>query len=192
MTEQSVDWAIIRRVQKGDQEAFNLLVLKYQLKITKLVSRYVKDSAEAKDVTQEVFIKSYRSLGSFRGESAFYTWLYRIAINTAKNYIVGRERRPMSVECDLERLNDGEGHPILREESNPEHQAIRDDLEKVVKLTIEGLPNDLRQALVLRELEGLRYDEIALKMQCPVGTVRSRIFRARESIDKAIAPLLED
>lgn len=186
----SVDQQLVERVQKGDKAAFDVLVLKYQHKIVKLISRYVRDHSEALDVAQETFIKAYRALGNFRGESAFYTWLYRIAINTAKNYLVSQGRRPPDTDVDMEDAVQFEAEPSLREGDSPELLAQRDEIERVIFETIEGLPEDLRTAITLRELEGLSYEDIALAMSCPIGTVRSRIFRAREAIDKRLKPLL--
>lgn len=186
----SVDQQLVERVQKGDKTAFDALVLKYQHKIVKLISRYVRDQSEALDVAQETFIKAYRALGNFRGESAFYTWLYRIAINTAKNYLVSQGRRPPDTDVDMEDAVQFEAEPGLREGDSPELLAQRDEIEQVIFETIEGLPEDLRTAITLRELEGLSYEDIALAMACPIGTVRSRIFRAREAIDKRLKPLL--
>lgn len=186
------DRLLVERVQKGDKRAFDLLVLKYQSRILALVVRFVQDSHEAQDVAQEAFIKAYRALGNFRGESAFYTWLYRIAINTAKNYLVSRNRRPPAngVDADeAEFLDDAHG---LRNIDSPERLLLRDEIDKTVQASISKLPEDLRVALTLREYEGLSYEDIATVMQCPVGTVRSRIFRAREAVDKALQPLLEE
>lgn len=187
----NVDQQLVERVQKGDKAAFDVLVLKYQHKIVKLISRYVRDQSEALDVAQESFIKAYRALGNFRGESAFYTWLYRIAINTAKNYLVSQGRRPPDTDVDVDDAMQFEAEPGLRESDSPELLAQRDEIERVIFETIEGLPDDLRTAITLRELEGLSYEDIALAMACPIGTVRSRIFRAREAIDKRLKPLLE-
>ncbi|MCK9531995.1 MAG: RNA polymerase sigma factor RpoE [Gammaproteobacteria bacterium] len=187
----NVDQQLVERVQRGDKAAFDVLVLKYQHKIVKLISRYVRDQSEALDVAQESFIKAYRALGNFRGESAFYTWLYRIAINTAKNYLVSQGRRPPDTDVDVDDAMQFEAEPGLRESDSPELLAQRDEIERVIFETIEGLPDDLRTAITLRELEGLSYEDIALAMACPIGTVRSRIFRAREAIDKRLKPLLE-
>ncbi|GLS26581.1 RNA polymerase sigma factor RpoE [Marinibactrum halimedae] len=185
------DQQLVERVQKGDKRAFDLLVLKYQHKIIAIVGRYIKDNAEVYDVTQEAFVKAYRALGNFRGESAFYTWLYRIAINTAKNHLVSRGRRPPAFDVDVDEADYYDGSEPLRDIESPEGSMMRDQLHDVVKKTITALPEDLRTALTLREMEGLSYEDIAEVMECPVGTVRSRIFRARESIDKAIRPLLD-
>lgn len=188
---QKVDQELVKRVQRGDKTAFDVLVRKYQHKIVKLISRYVRDPDEALDVAQEAFIKAYRALGNFRGESAFYTWLYRIAINTAKNYLVAQGRRPPDTDVDAEHAAQFEAEPGLRDSDSPELLAQRDEIEKVILEAIEDLPEDLRTAITLRELEGLSYEEIAQAMGCPIGTVRSRIFRAREAIDGRLRPLLQ-
>ncbi len=184
------DEQLVAKVQKGDKRAFDLLVLKYQHKILAIISRYVKDQAEVQDVAQETFIKAYRALANFRGDSAFYTWIYRIAINTAKNYLVSRGRRPPSSDVEVEDAEYYSGGEQLKDLGSPERQIMRDQLEEVVHRAIRELPEDLRTAVTLREMEGLSYEEIAEVMGCPVGTVRSRIFRAREAIDKQMAPLL--
>lgn len=189
-TAQDSDHQLVLRVQKGDKRAFDMLVIKYQHKILSIISRYIKDSAEIHDVAQEAFIKAYRAIGNFRGDSAFYTWIYRIAINTAKNYLVSRGRRPPSSDVDVEDAEYYSGSDSLKDVDTPENHAMRDQLEAVVNNAIKSLPEDLRTAVTLREMEGLSYEEIAEVMSCPVGTVRSRIFRAREAIDKEIAPLL--
>lgn len=191
MSEQNVDQKLVERVQRGDKNAFNLLVTKYQHKITSLVSRYIKNQSDVPDVVQEAFIKAYRALPGFRGESAFYTWLYRIAVNTSKNHIVAAARKSQdsTVEVDDAELYDS--GDALRENASPEKLLLTKEIEKVVFDTIEQLPEDLRIAINLRELEGLSYEEIAAVMECPVGTVRSRIFRARDAVDKKINPLLQ-
>jgi len=181
------DEQLVARVQKGDKRAFDLLVLKYQHKILAIISRFVKDSAEVQDVAQEAFIKAYRALPNFRGDSAFYTWIYRIAINTAKNHLVSRGRRPPSSDVDVEDAEYYSGSEQLKDLGSPEGQMMRDQLETVVHKALRSLPEDLRTAVTLREMEGMSYEEIAEVMGCPVGTVRSRIFRARESIDKQMA-----
>lgn len=186
-----VDQELVERVQRGDKKAFDVLVLKYQHKIIKLIMRYIPDQDEAMDVAQEAFIKAYRALPRFRGESAFYTWLYRIAINTAKNFLVSQGRRPPESDVDVDDAEQFEGVSALKEVGSPEHMLLKDEIENVVFSTIGQLPEDLRTAITLRELEGLSYEEIAVAMDCPVGTVRSRIFRAREAIDKKLAPLLD-
>ncbi|TVP89972.1 MAG: RNA polymerase sigma factor RpoE [Pseudomonadaceae bacterium] len=185
------DQQLVVRVQQGDKRAFDLLVLKYQHKILALVTRFVHDSHEAQDVAQEAFIKAYRALPNFRGDSAFYTWLYRIAINTAKNYLVARGRRPPDSDIAAEDAEYHDGDSALKDLHSPERELLRDEIEQVVKRTLQQLPDDLRTALTLREFEGLSYEDIASVMDCPVGTVRSRIFRAREAIDKALQPLME-
>lgn len=185
------DQQLVARVQKGDKKAFDLLVLKYQHKIAGLVSRFISDADEVQDVTQEAFIKAYRALGNFRGDSQFYTWLYRIAINTAKNYLVARSRRPPGVDVDVEDAVHFEGQSLLKDIATPEGNMMSEQLMQVVNNAIKQLPEDLRVALTLREYDGLSYEEIADVMACPVGTVRSRIFRARESIDKEIEPLVQ-
>lgn len=188
---QETDQQLVERVQKGDKRAFDLLVLKYQHKILAIVGRFIRDSGEVHDVAQEAFIKAYRALGNFRGDSAFYTWLYRIAINTAKNHLVARSRRPPATDVDM---NDAEfytGSEVLKDQDTPENLLFRDELQKVVNETIESLPEDLKTAVTLREFEGLSYEEIAIVMDCPMGTVRSRIFRAREAIDKQVQILMD-
>ncbi len=188
--EYSVDKELVTRVQNGDKKAFDILVLKYQHKVAKLISRYIRDSHEVQDVTQEAFIKAYRALPGFRGDSAFYTWLYRISVNTAKNYLISRGRRPPSVDVDVEDAEHFETATALKEFATPERLLFKDEIEKTVFDAIEQLPSDLRTAITLRELEGLSYEEISQSMGCPVGTVRSRIFRARDAIQKRLEPLL--
>ena len=190
MSEQLTDQILVEKVQKGDQQAFNLLVIKYQHKVASLVSRYVPQ-ADVPDVAQESFIKAYRAIGSFRGDSAFYTWLYRIAVNTAKNYLVAQDRRPPASDLEASDADNFESAGALKEISNPENLMLSDELKRVVFRTIESLPEDLRMAITLRELDGLSYEEIAEVMDCPVGTVRSRIFRAREAIDEKVQPLIQ-
>jgi RNA polymerase sigma-70 factor (ECF subfamily) len=191
MTERSVDQILVTRVQKGDKSAFDLLVRKYQHRVAKLVSRYVRDRGEVEDVTQEAMIKAYRAIGGFRGESAFYTWLYRIAVNTAKNYLESQGRRPPSSDVEIEGAELAESGGELRDQATPEHQMLTDEIAATVQRVIETLPPDLRTAVTLREIDGLSYEEIAEVMDCPIGTVRSRIFRAREAIDLELKPLLE-
>ncbi|MBC3766881.1 RNA polymerase sigma factor RpoE [Neptunicella marina] len=191
MSEQLTDQQIVERVQQGDKNAFNLLVTKYQHKVSHLVSRYVRNSGDVADVVQEAFIKAYRALANFRGESAFYTWLYRIAVNTAKNYLVAQGRKPPSNDVDAEEADFYDGSDALKENASPERTMMSDQMEALVFDTLDKLPEDLRMAITLRELEGLSYEDIANVMECPVGTVRSRIFRAREAIDKVVQPLLE-
>ena len=190
MNEHSSDQALVERVQQGDKRAFDLLVRKYQNKIVHLVTRYLHDSTEALDVAQETFIKAYRALPSFRGDSAFYTWLYRIATNTAKNYLVAQNRRPPMDDIDAQDAEQFSGDTGLKEYATPEHLLLRDEIEQTIADAIEALPDELRTAITLRELEGLSYEDIAQAMDCPIGTVRSRIFRAREAIEVRLAPLL--
>lgn len=191
MSERDIDQKLVIRVQKGDKTAFDLLVRKYQHRVAKLVGRFVRDHAEAEDVTQEAFIKAYRALRGFRGDSAFYTWLYRIAVNTAKNYLESRGRRPMSLDLELEGLETLDGSESLREQATPERQLLTGEIATTIQRVLDLLPADLRMAITLREIEGLSYEEIAEIMDCPIGTVRSRIFRAREAVDKELKPLLE-
>ena len=191
MTAAQTDQQLVEKVQAGDKRAFDLLVLKYQAKIQALVSRYVQDSHEVQDVTQEAFIKAYRALPRFRGDAAFYTWLYRIAINTAKNHLVSRSRRPPGSDVEVEDAEYYEAGGALRNQENPENQLFRAELEKVVNTAIKELPDDLRAAVTLREFDGLSYEDIADIMDCPVGTVRSRIFRAREAIDTRVQAQLD-
>lgn len=180
----------MRRVQQGDKAAFDLLVIKYQHRIVHLVNRYVKDPSEAQDVAQDSFIKAYKALGDFRGDSAFYTWLYRIAINTAKNYLLSRSRRHSDYEVDMQDAEQIENAPQLKDIETPEHQLMNEQIIAVIKSAIEKLPEEMRIAITLREFEGMSYEEIAEAMDCPIGTVRSRIFRAREAIDEKLNPLL--
>ncbi len=191
MGERQVDQELVERVQRGDKKAFDLLVLKYQHKVANLVSRYIRDSSETLDVTQEAFIKAYRALPNFRGDSAFYTWLYRIAINTAKNFLVAQGRRPPGSDLEAETVEQMDIGVRLQESGTPENSLLQEEIAATVHQAINGLPDDLRTAITLRELEGMSYDEIASTMSCPVGTVRSRIFRARAAIDVKLAPLLE-
>ena len=186
MSERESDQLLVERAQQGDRSAFDMLVLKYQYRITQLVARYIHNPSDALDVTQEAFIKAYKALASFRSESAFYTWLYRIAINTAKNHLVSRGRRPPATDVDVEEAEHFSSGDNLRDLSSPENHLMKDQLEAIVYRAIDSLPEDLRTAVTLREMEGLSYEEIAEVMGCPVGTVRSRIFRAREAIDKQI------
>ena len=191
MSEQLTDQMLVEKVQLGDQKAFNLLVIRYQHKVASLISRYVPQG-DVPDVAQEAFIKAYRAIGSFRGDSAFYTWLYRIAVNTAKNYLVAQGRRPPSNDLDASDVENFETSNALKEISNPENLMLSEELRRVVFQTIESLPEDLRVAITLRELDGLSYEEIAVIMDCPVGTVRSRIFRAREAIDNKVQPIIQE
>jgi RNA polymerase sigma-70 factor (ECF subfamily) len=192
MTADASDLSLVQRVQRGDKGAFDVLVLKYQHKVVKLVMRYVRNPAEAEDIAQDAFIKAYRALPQFRGDSAFYTWLYRIAINTAKNAVVARDRNP--VDFDLDMTNNDESYEMqgrLKDSETPEALVLTDEIRTTVNAAIANLPEDLRTAIVLRELEGLSYEEIAATMDCPVGTVRSRIFRAREAIDSRLREVFE-
>lgn len=192
MTDREVDQQLVERAQRGDRHAFDLLVVKYQRKLGRLISRFVRDSAEVEDVTQDAFIKAYRALPGFRGESAFYTWLYRIGINTAKNYLLANKRRPpTSTPLDAEEAEAFDDASLLREVSTPENELMSKQIVDVVQASLTQLPEDLRSALTLREIEGLSYEEIAAVMNCPIGTVRSRIFRAREAVAENLRPLLE-
>jgi RNA polymerase sigma-70 factor (ECF subfamily) len=191
MGKKVTDEELVKRVQAGDKKAFDALVLKYQHKIVNLVSRYVHDPSAAQDVSQEAFIKAYRGLANFRGESAFYTWLYRISINTAKNYLVSQNRRTPDYEVDAQDAEQMGGESALKEYATPERELLSEEIQTAVHRTIEALPEDLKTAITLRELEGMSYEEIAQTMGCPIGTVRSRIFRAREAIDKTLRPLLD-
>jgi RNA polymerase sigma-70 factor, ECF subfamily len=192
MGERETDQLLVERVQKGDKRAFDLLVGKYQHKIVSLISRYVSDHAEALDVAQEAFIKAYRAIGRFRGESAFYTWMYRIAINTAKNYLVSQSRRPPSSDVDVQDAEQFQVETRLKERGSPEHELLKEEIENTIHQAIADLPEDLRVAITLREMDGMSYEDIATTMDCPIGTVRSRIFRAREAIDKRLRPLLSN
>jgi len=192
MSERDIDQQLVERVQRGDKAAFDLLVVKYQRKIFRLLSRLIRDAAEIEDVAQEAFIKAYRALPNFRGDSAFYTWLYRIAINTAKNYLVSQGRRaPTSTPTDIEDAETFDDGDHLRDLNTPDSMLVTKQVGEAVNRAIDQLPEDLRTAIVLRELEGLSYEEIAESMQCPIGTVRSRIFRAREAIALELRPILD-
>ena len=190
MGDRALDQELVARAQRGDKKAFDLLVVKYQQKVVNLVSRYVREPNEAMDVAQEAFIKAYKALPRFRGESAFYTWLYRIAINTAKNFLVAQGRRPPDSDLDSEMAEQLDVGVKLKEQATPESYLLEREIAETVKQAIEDLPEDLRTAITLRELEGLSYEEIASAMSCPIGTVRSRIFRAREAIDARLKPLM--
>lgn len=193
MVDHNEDLALVKRVQDGDPQAFNLLVLKYQSRINHLVSRFLRNSADVEDVTQDAFIKAYKALKNFRGDSQFYTWMYRIAINTAKNHLVSSARRkPAGATLDAQEAEQYEGAYALQELATPEREIQAEEIKQTVNNAIAALPEDLRAAITLRELEGLNYEEIALVMDCPIGTVRSRIFRAREAIDKQLKPHLDN
>ena len=192
MADNITDKEIIERVKNGDKKAYDLLVLKYQQRVINLISRFVKNYADALDISQETFIKAYKALPNFRGESAFYTWLYRIAVNTAKNHLTVQSRKITKSDYDVAEIEQIEGNMTLTEQTTPENLLIKDELQDIVLNTIENLPEDLKSAIMLREIEGLSYEEIATVMECPVGTVRSRIFRARETIDNKIKPLLKN
>ena len=192
MSEREVDQLLVERAQRGDKRAFELLVEKYQRKLARLLSRLVRDPGEVEDVTQEAFVKAYRALPSFRGDSAFYTWLYRIGINTAKNYLVAMRRRaPTSTGVDAEEAEGFESSEQLRDINTPESLLLSKEIAATVNAAIESLPEELRSAIQLRELEGMSYEDIAKLMDCPIGTVRSRIFRAREAIARELKPLLD-
>jgi len=186
----AIDQQLVERVQAGDKRAFDLLIGKYQHKIVGLVSRYVYDQHEAMDIAQEAFIKAYRALPRFRGDSAFYTWLYRIAINTAKNHLVSKGRRPPDVDIDVGDAQHFEVDNNLKDLANPENSLLKEEISQAITRALDQLPEDLRAALTLREFEGMSYEDIANIMDCPVGTVRSRIFRAREAVDREVSPLL--
>jgi len=191
MGDSYTDKQLVERVQQGDKKSFDLLVLKYQNRIIKLVSRYVRDQSDAQDIAQDAFVKAYRALPNFRGDSAFYTWLYRIAINTAKNYVVSLSRRPLEARvenADGEQLDLDE---LQKDIATPENVLLADEIKQTMLEAMSKLPEDLRVAITLREVDGLTYEEIAEAMDCPIGTVRSRIFRARETVDKKLKPLLE-
>jgi RNA polymerase sigma-70 factor (ECF subfamily) len=192
MTDRDIDQQLVERVQRGDKAAFDLLVSKYQRKIFRLLSRLIRDQAEVEDIAQEAFIKAYRALPNFRGDSAFYTWLYRIAINTAKNHLVSQGRRaPTTTEADIEEAETFDDGDHLRDLNTPESMLLSKQVGEAVNRAIDQLPEDLRTAIVLREIEGLSYEEIAESMSCPIGTVRSRIFRAREAIAQELKPVLD-
>lgn len=192
MGENELDRALVERVQKGDTRAFDLLVRKYQHKIVGLISRYVADRSECEDVAQEAFVRAWRAIGSFRGESAFYTWMYKIAVNTAKNHLVAMRRRPPTADIAADDAVYLQGSGRMRDNATPEREMMRQEIEQTVYSTVQALPEELRTAITLREVDGLSYEEIAEAMDCPIGTVRSRIFRAREAIDLKLRPLLSD
>ncbi|MDX1569476.1 MAG: RNA polymerase sigma factor RpoE [Xanthomonadales bacterium] len=192
MGEKQVDKALVERVQRGEKKAFDLLVKKYQHKIVNLISRYISDQTEQLDVAQEAFIKAYRAIGNFRGDSAFYTWMYRIAINTAKNHLVAQGRRPPLSDVEATDAEQYDVDSRLKDRDTPENELLKDEIEETVMSAIAELPDDLKTAITLREMEGMSYEEIAQAMDCPIGTVRSRIFRAREAIDSRLRPLLDE
>jgi RNA polymerase sigma-70 factor (ECF subfamily) len=192
MGDKSLDQELVERVQKGEKAAFDMLVRKYEHKLANVISRYIRDPSEVLDVSQEAFIKAYRALPNFRGESAFYTWLYRIAINTAKNHLVAAGRRPPKDDIDAQDAEQFEAGSGLKEYATPERLMLSNELADTIQDAIDELPEELRVAIVLRELEGLSYEEIASAMECPIGTVRSRIFRARDAIEKRIRPLVSE
>ncbi|MEH6420444.1 RNA polymerase sigma factor RpoE [Pseudomonas sp. CGJS7] len=187
-----LDQELVRRVQRGDSAAFDALVRKYQHRITALIGRYIPDWSECQDVAQETFIRAYRAMANFRGDAQFYTWLHRIAVNTAKNYLVAQNRRPPTDDIDAGDAEQFETGMRLRDTDTPEHELLRQEIERTVMRVVESLPEELRSAITLREVDGLSYEEIAQKMACPIGTVRSRIFRAREAIDTELRPLLDN
>jgi len=192
VSDREIDRQLVARAQQGDRQAFNLLVEKYQRKLARLLSRFIRDPAEVEDVTQEAFIKAYRALPAFRGDSAFYTWLYRIGINTAKNYLMAMGRRaPTSTEVEAEDAEGYEEGEQLRDINTPESVLLSNEIAETVNSTIEQLPEELRRAIQMREIEGMSYEDIAQAMDCPIGTVRSRIFRAREAIAERLRPLLD-
>ena len=192
MNERDLDFQLIQRIQNGEQQAFTLLVRKYQNRVANILTRYLRNNADIADVTQEVFIKVYKSLPSFRGDSAFYTWLYRVAVNTAKNYLTSQSRRPPSSDVDAMEADSYDGSEALRETDDPESVLHSHEVKNIILTTIEQLPAELKSAITLRELEGMSYEEIANIEDCPICTVRSRIFRARDAIDKQLKPLLEN
>lgn len=189
-TSQELDIELVRRVQRGDSVAFDALVRKYQHRIVALIGRYVSDWSECQDIAQDTFIRAYRALPNFRGEAQFYTWLHRIAVNTAKNHLVAQKRRPPTDDIEVGDAEQFDTGSALRVVDTPEHELLRQEVERTVMRAVEALPADLRTAITLREVEGMSYDEIAVRMACPIGTVRSRIFRARDAIDIALRPLM--
>ena len=192
MAENDLDQELVRRVQQGDSTAFDVLVRKYQHRIVGLIGRYVADWSECQDVAQDAFMRAYRALPNFRGDAQFYTWLHRIAVNTAKNHLVAQNRRPPGADIDVDDAELFDSAIRLRDNDTPERELMRQQVEQVVLRVVEGLPEELREAISLREAEGLSYEEIASRMGCPIGTVRSRIFRARDAIDQELRPLLDD
>ncbi|QDH70506.1 RNA polymerase sigma factor RpoE [Marilutibacter alkalisoli] len=187
----SLDQDLVRRVQQGDSAAFDALVRKYQHRIVGLIGRYIPDWSECQDVAQETFMRAYRALPNFRGDAQFYTWLHRIAVNTAKNHLAAQNRRPPTDDVDAADAEQFDGGIRLRDTDTPEHELMRQEVERAVMETVQSLPGELATAITLREVEGLSYEEIASRMDCPIGTVRSRIFRAREAIDERLRPLLD-
>jgi RNA polymerase sigma-70 factor (ECF subfamily) len=192
MGDNESDLALVERVQKGEKRAFDLLVRKYQHKVIGVISRYVSDWSECQDVAQEAFMRAYRAMAAFRGDSQFYTWMYKIATNTAKNHLVSQGRRPPADDIGIDDAVPLDGGMRLKDRATPEHELMRQEIEQTVFATVEQLPEDLKMAITLREVDGLSYEEIAEKMDCPIGTVRSRIFRARDAIDQKLRPLLSD
>jgi len=189
--QQALDQELVRRVQRGDSAAFDLLVRKYQHRVAALIGRYVADWSECQDVAQETFIRAYRAIGNFRGDAQFYTWLHRIAVNTAKNHLVSQNRRPPTEDVDVGDAEQFDSAVRLRDTDTPERELARQQMEQTVMRAVEALPDELRSAITLREVDGLSYEEIAQRMDCPIGTVRSRIFRAREAIDLELRPLMD-
>ncbi len=192
MGDNESDLALVERVQKGEKRAFDLLVRKYQHKVIGVISRYVSDWSECQDVAQDAFMRAYRAIAAFRGDSQFYTWMYKIATNTAKNHLVAQGRRPPAGDIAIDDAVQLDGGMRLKDRATPEHELMRQEIEQTVFATVEALPEDLKTAITLREVDGLSYEEIAEKMNCPIGTVRSRIFRARDAIDEKLRPLLSD
>ncbi len=191
MSEEIVDLQVIEEIQKGNKHAFDILVLKYQYKVFRIIARYVSDPSEILDITQETFIKVYKSIANFRGESSFYTWLYRIAVNTAKNQVISQGKRLPDLNYEISDIDQYASRHNIKEYSTPEKLLMCDEMEHILYRVIDELPGELKTAIMLREIEGLTYDEIALVMGCPVGTVRSRIYRARETIEKKVQPFLQ-
>ena len=191
MAENDLDQELVRRVQQGDSTAFDVLVRKYQHRIVSLIGRYVSDWSECQDVAQDAFMRAYRALPNFRGDAQFYTWLHRIAVNTAKNHLVAQNRRPPGADIDVDDAEQFDSSIRLRDNDTPDRELMRQQVEQAVLRVVEGLPEELREAISLREVEGLSYEEIASRMGCPIGTVRSRIFRARDAIDQELRPMLD-
>lgn len=191
-SQQQVDQELVQRVQRGDMAAFDLLVRKYQHRIAALIGRYIRDWSECQDVTQDTFIRAYRAIGNFRGDAQFYTWLHRIAVNTAKNHLAANNRRPPTEDIEIGDAELYDGGARLRDTDTPERELMRQEMELTVMRAVDALPEELRMAITLREVDGLSYEEIAQRMDCPIGTVRSRIFRAREAIDAQLRPLLDN